>query len=430
LHVPEKPERRGTNVKSFRFGCFEVGMEAGVGLDLRSGRSPWDAWTGPDAVSKPLRQNVRTRILIIGAGVTGSFLAEHLSRRISDIVVIDRHQPQTASTAASTSLLQWELDTPLGDLSAKVGAACATQIYRASAQTVRDIIDLTRNLGIDCQCIGRPSLYLAGNRLGSRELMDEQRQRQAAGLPSVFLTGKEILSEFGFAVEAALYSEGAAETNPVALAKGLMAHALARGVRLYYPESIVDYDLGARSASVLTASGYEIGADFLILANGYEMPAFVPSDIHQIHSTWAIATKPNEQAWARQALVWEASDPYLYARHNAEGRIILGGEDEELRDAATRDKKIAAKAQTLRCKFKQLYEAFNAQAEFAWSGFFGVTNDGLPLIGALPHHPSVFAAFGYGGNGITFSAMAARLLAGALVAEKDPILDLFRIDRD
>ena len=63
----------------------------------------------------------------------------------------------------------------------------------------------------------------SGNRLGSRELMDKQRQRQTAGLPSVFLSASEIRREFGFAVEAALYSEGAAEANPVALARGLMA---------------------------------------------------------------------------------------------------------------------------------------------------------------------------------------------------------------
>ena len=57
--------------------------------------------------------------------------------------------------------LQWELDAPLRELSAKLGPARATQIFRASARTVQEIFDLTRSLDIDCQCAGRPSLYLA-----------------------------------------------------------------------------------------------------------------------------------------------------------------------------------------------------------------------------------------------------------------------------
>lgn len=405
-------------------------MESEDKLDLRGGRSLWDAWSRRGKVPKRLKENIRSRIIIIGAGITGSFLAESLSRLTPDIVVIDRHQPQTASTAASTSLLQWEIDTALRELSAKFGPATATRIYRASAEAVRDIITLSQNLGIDCHCTGRPSLYLAGDRLGAPEFLDEQRQREAAGLPTIFLTASEVKREFGFTAEAALYSEGAGEANPVALAQGLMAQALDRGVRLYHPETAVDYDLGHRGASVLTESGHELGADFLILANGYEMPDFVPSNIHRILSTWALATKPNSRPWKRHALVWQASSPYLYARHSAEGRVILGGEDETLKDATARDEKIGAKAQAIQCKFNRLYPGFDGEVEFAWSGFFGETDDGLPLIGALPGHAQVFAAFGYGGNGITFSAMAARLIAETISGRKNPLLDCFRIDRD
>ncbi|WP_442063265.1 hypothetical protein, partial [Rhizobium johnstonii] len=35
------------------------------------------------------------------------------------------------------------------------------------------------------------------------------------------------------------------------------------------------------------------------------------------------------------------------------------------------------------------------------------TVDGLPLIGPVPETPHVFAAYGYGGNGITFSYLSS-----------------------
>jgi glycine/D-amino acid oxidase-like deaminating enzyme len=106
-----------------------------------------------------------------------------LSRSTSAIIVLDRHRPQTASTAASTSLLQWEFDTPLRELSSRLGVHRAIEIYRASALAVREILALSRELNIACHCSARPSLYVAGNRLGRDELIDEERQRQAAGLP-------------------------------------------------------------------------------------------------------------------------------------------------------------------------------------------------------------------------------------------------------
>ena len=405
-------------------------MKADVKLDLRGGCSLWDASTAPSMPSSRLKENLQTDIAIIGGGITGSFVAERLSRLTSSIVILDRHRPQTASTAASTSLLQWELDTPLRELSSRLGTDRAVAIYRASALAVRDIVALSRELDINCHCAERPSLYVSGNRLGPEELLDEQRQRQSAGLSSLYMTGAEIGRHFGLAAGAALYGEGAAEANPVALAQGLMARALKRGVRLFHPETAIDYDWGPHGTTVLTESGHEVAARFLILANGYEMPDFVPSDIHRVVSTWALATEPCTSLWPRQALIWEASSPYLYARQDADGRIIMGGEDEELTDAHSRDAKIGMKADMLRRKFKRLYPDFKGASEFAWAGFFGITHDGLPLIGPLPGQRRTFAAFGYGGNGITFSAMAARLIGDAIAGRSDPLLASFAIDRN
>ena len=42
----------------------------------------------------------------------------------------------------------------------------------------------------------------------------------------------------------------------------------------------------------------------------------------------------------------------------------------------------------------------------------------MPLIGPVPGAKGVYAAYGYGGNGITFSFLAARLI-GDLIAGND-----------
>ncbi|MGE0008855.1 MAG: FAD-dependent oxidoreductase, partial [Parvibaculaceae bacterium] len=142
--------RQGTEAGARTFECPMRGSAVSGTLDLRGGRSVWDALSGHPAVSSRLTESLHSRILIIGSGITGSFMAERLSRFTSSIIVVDRHRPQTASTAASTSLLQWELDTPLRDLSVRLGASRAAAIYRAGALAVSEIVDLSRTLGIAC----------------------------------------------------------------------------------------------------------------------------------------------------------------------------------------------------------------------------------------------------------------------------------------
>ena len=52
--------------------------------------------------------------LIVGGGITGSLMAERLTRQGLDVIVIDRELPGKGSTAASTSMLLWEIDRSLG----------------------------------------------------------------------------------------------------------------------------------------------------------------------------------------------------------------------------------------------------------------------------------------------------------------------------
>ena len=49
----------------------------------------------------------------------------------------------------------------------------------------------------------------------------------------------------------------------------------------------------------------------------------------------------------------------------------------------------------------------------------------MPTIGEIPGYPKCYAVLGYGGNGITFSMIAAQVLRAAITGEGDPDADLF-----
>jgi glycine/D-amino acid oxidase-like deaminating enzyme len=66
---------------------------------------------------------------------------------------------------------------------------------------------------------------------------------------------------------------------------------------------------------------------------------------------------------------------------------------------------------------------------YAWAGTFATTEDGLPYIGELATHPGVWMALGYGGNGITFAVIAARLIRDAFAGHANADANLFGLPR-
>lgn len=224
---------------------------------------------------------------------------------------------------------------------------------------------------------------------------------------------------------------GAADSDPLQLARGLLKLAVTRGARLLAAEAVA-FDAAGRSIGVQLENGREIEAKAVVLATGYVMPDIVRSSAHNISSSWAIATRPQPQnVWKDGALIWEATRDYLYARTTAAGRIIIGGEDSErIVDPEARDRLIPEKSRLLAEKLVALWPAADIDIEFRWAGTFDTTSDGLPLIGPVPGAKRVYAAYGYGGNGITFSFLAAELIGDLIAGSTSPLLQDFALDRD
>jgi glycine/D-amino acid oxidase-like deaminating enzyme len=112
-------------------------------------------------------------------------------------------------------------------------------------------------------------------------------------------------------------------------------------------------------------------------------------------------------------------------RTTPEGRIICGGEDEAFADEEKRDALLARKMKTLQRKLVKLFPDVSSRIDFAWAGSFGQSSTGLPTIAPVPGMPHCWVALGYGGNGITYSRIAADVITGALTGHADIDADLY-----
>jgi len=395
--------------------------------NLRTGRPIWRSPASSRLHPRKLRRNIRTDVLVVGAGITGAMVADALADAGLAVTVVDRRGPAKGSTAASTALVQYEIDEPLTHLSRQIGHADAVRAWRRSRLAVDALA--ARLSELDVGGVERSvSLYIAGNKLDRKALAREGEMRRAAGFETVLLKSNEIRRRFGIVANAALLSYGNLAIDPRKACIELLAAAVKNGARIYCPVDIVAVEHHPRHVLATTSDGHRVRCKYLVYATGYEMPDDVPRKGHQIISTWAIATVPQRKLPCRDLMLWEAADPYIYLRC-AGRRIICGGEDEEFSDAKKRDKLIAKKAAALQRKLKKLVPDINTRIDYAWAGSFGASTTGLPTIGRLPRKPRCLVAMGYGGNGTTYSRIAAEIIRAELTGHRDPDADLYKVGR-
>ncbi|HEV2897751.1 MAG TPA: FAD-dependent oxidoreductase [Pseudaminobacter sp.] len=399
-------------------------------LDLHTGKPVWSAYRVPSVPTSRLARDVKADVLIVGMGISGAMIAETLTAQGLSVVGIDRRGPMLGSTQATTALVQFEIDEPLTSLSGMIGKRDAEQAWRRSRLATASLRARIAELGIHCTLEDRQSLYIAGNTLGPGELRCEAQARRNAGLHATYLTAGELKGKFGIDREGAILSHGNLALDPRKLTAGLFRSALERKARFYAPVEATRISESRSDVVVETKGGPYITARHLVIATGYELMDIVPSDTHSTISTYAIATRPQKSAlWPGAALIWEASDPYLYVRSTADGRVICGGEDENFTDEVRRDAMLVEKSARIARKLKAMFPHLDTKPDFSWAGTFGTTTTGLPHMGALAGYPRIFAVQGYGGNGITFSQIASEIVSATIAGSEDSDQNLFAFGR-
>ncbi|MEZ0216372.1 MAG: NAD(P)/FAD-dependent oxidoreductase, partial [Rariglobus sp.] len=374
-------------------------------MRLKTGLTYWSATTPRPRVYPRLRTNARCDVAVIGAGVTGALAAHALAEAGLTVIVLDKRIPADGSTSASTGLLLYDTDTPLAKLARLHGLKAALRCYALGRQAVRDLGRLAALPGIDCGFRRKSCLYAASDARGCIQLQKEFRLRRRGGFPCVWLGRRALSSRFGFQFPGAILSSGCAEINAQALAEGLLARLVdGRQARVFQGTRVTAVRESSREVCLRTGNGHRITARHVIMATGYESIGAVTSDQVRLNVSYVIASQPQppEVLWEDECLIWETSRPYRYVRTTADHRILMGGADEPFTRYSRSKTRLTAKARELKKGFHGLFPHLSFKTDYAWSGAFGESLDGLPFIGAKRGAPRVLYALGYGGNGITF----------------------------
>jgi len=403
-------------------------------MDLLSNHPFWPIRDGLPAAYPALEKSIRCEVAVVGAGVTGALVAWHLAEAGIKTVVLDRREVAHGSTAGSTSLLQYELDVPLFKLEKKFGIERARRTYHDSLRAIHDLGKLIRRTKIDCGFEPKGSMLFASSKAHVARLRREYEARKAAGFQVEWWTGRQLARRSSLHQPAAIFSKPneAAQVDAYTLTHGLLRSAAEKGALIFDRTTVIRHHRDVRGVELITDRGARVRARWLVVASGYEAGPFLPASVTTLHSTFAIASEPVVEfmGWPKgRPVIWETADPYIYLRTTSDHRIIMGGYDEPFRDPDRRDKLLTRKAGTLLRRFRQLFPTIPFEIATAWAGTFGKTKDGLPFIGEYPGIPHTWFALGYGGNGITYSFIAAQLFRDKLTGRPSRCADLYGFER-
>ena len=401
-------------------------------MDLKSGYPFWAVKNGLMSPFPRLDRDLRCDVAIVGGGITGALIAHELAMHGHDVALVEQRDIGWGSTAASTALLQYEIDTHMVDLAKDYGEADAALAYRACAEAIPLVQALAREVR-DVDFAPMESLYYASRRRDVSGMREEFELRRKHRFEVSWLERDALRDGYGIDAPAAILSALGARVDPYRLAHKLLARLQREGAAIHDRTAIADLRATSRQVELRTADGLSIKADHVVMAAGYASQQWLDRRYARNRSSYAFISDPVDAGALgplADTMVWESARPYLYLRTTGDGRLLVGGEDDAVDIPARRDRRVEAKARTLQKKVHRLFPDLDLVPAFSWAGTFAETGDGLPFFGAHPQHgPRVLFAMAYGGNGITYSAIGAGLLRSLIERRKHPLAALFDFSR-
>ncbi len=365
--------------------------------------------------------------MVIGAGISGALAAHYLVEAGFECMIIDGRSVGLGSTCTSTSLLQYEIDVPLHQLSKWIGEQEASRAYQLCAEAITGLGVLSQETANDSFQF-KQSLQLARYKKDINALHTEAGMRRKNGRNVEFISSLCLERDFGIRAPGALLTELAAETDAYLFTHRILQFDLKRGLKVYDRSKAVKFTGSKRHHRVLLENGCQVDCEFIVYANGYEAVNLVsPGKVH-LRSTYVTISESIPRPfpfWKDDTLIWTTGDPYLYVRSTPDKRVLVGGRDENIISPRTRDKLIRSKARQLARDFCKMIPSIPFNSEFSWTGIFASTSDGLPYIGELPGKKGEYIALGYGGNGITFGYVAAKMITDLISGKSNADIHIF-----
>jgi glycine/D-amino acid oxidase-like deaminating enzyme len=254
------------------------------------------------------------------------------------------------------------------------------------------------------------SLRLAADTEEREELRDEVEALWADGLEAewIDLPAGSLSGRF----TAAIRHPTDAALQPARLVRRLAAAAADAGAQFVEEHRVSEPGELAAETVVIATDGYPSG----LLG---EIEGLIVPTRGQVIATEPLAERLFEMPhYGRHG--------FDYWHQTEDGRIVAGGfRDVSLDEEFTDEEALTEKVQTALAAFVDDLVGRELRIDYRWAGIFGLVLDFMPVVGEVPGARHTWVAGGYSGHGNVLGFACGRLVARAILGDRDPLLALF-----
>lgn len=401
-------------------------------MKLTNGNLYWKKETNRLKKYEYLTDNIQCDVLVMGGGISGALSAYYLAKSGLNVVVVEQNIIASGSTAATTALLEYQVDIDLKDLENIIGKKYAKRIYDICKESIDDLEAIIKETKTDVDFKKVNALYYSVSKIQKKEMKEEYSARLNNGFPVQYVEENDILN-----LKCGILTPFSSVINPYLFTQVLFQYMKEKlNVRIYENTEILKFEYGNEEIITTTNNDASINSKYAILAGGFETAKYLPKDTYQLYKTFTIVTNqiPNLNQYNINFTGRDTKSPYHYIRFINDNRIAFGGEDIPLTPYYRNEKNLE---KTATKKYNNLLDTLKKQLkiqeeitiDYAFNGTFATTKDSLPLIDELPNMPNCYCNLGYGANGVLYSLAGAKLLTNLIKGKDTKDLPMFRIDR-
>ncbi|WP_323127578.1 NAD(P)/FAD-dependent oxidoreductase [Acinetobacter rathckeae] len=393
----------------------------------------WVATAGtPPEDDGPLKGDIVADIVIIGGGFTGLSTALTLAEKFGAAPLVleanrsawgctsrNGGQGQNASGRLYRSqwIDKWGLDTA-----------------KRLDTEIREGFDYFKDLVSSIQCDAQDGghLYIAHRAKKMAFLENEAKvMKEVFGYKTRMLSREQLHEEYVADQEAtgALLEPDGIGVHPLKLAFGYLKRARAAGAKVHTSTPVLSWETHQGIHYLTTPYGVVKAKRVAVATGGYTPNGLHPSlsgKIMPILSN-SLVTRPLTKTERAEAglhsttFITDTRTLRHYYRLLPDGSMQCGSRSALNGADASNPIHLERLKEGLYRKFPSLR---NIPIAHSWWGWVDVSHDMMPRIVQPNPDESIFYAIGYGGNGVSFSAMAGRRLAERVMGVEHPQFDL------
>lgn len=375
----------------------------------------WRLSAPPLLACPPLRGKAQADVAIVGGGFTGQMAAITLREAGRSVVLVDAAEPGWGASGRNNGQVipgfKWDPD----EIVARFGAD-AESLVAFGGEAPGLVFDTIARYGIDCSPVRKGWIQPAYTDIGAQRIASRCAQWSRRGAPVEMLAARELPSLLGTPIfQAGWIDRRGGSINPLAYARGLAKTAVALGAAVHAHTTATTLRRVGAKWLIECEGGASIEAPQVIVATAAYADDMVPGLRKAMVPvrTAQVATAPLPAEMLKTILPGGhcASDTRRLLtsfRLSPDRRLVMGG------SGATATLDHSSIVPRLHAAAAQMWGHLGPLPwEYAWSGFFAVTNDHMPHIHETAD--GVVCALGCNGRGIGISTAIGKLLAERLL---------------